>query len=277
MTALSRKADLRLPEGVTLKTVDYDDRDNLTAALQDMDAVVDATSHFDVAKTKVLIEAAVAAGVSRFVPSDYGLDPEYKEIASLPVFQPNTAALQLLKQKGAEGVMTWTSVACGSFLDRNLSSGIVGIQIYEKKLKLFDDGEAKAPWTTLEWIGRAIAEALVKADQTKNRVVYVSNCLKSQREIADLAKTVLGAEGWQEEKLDVELGLKNAMTEVGKGNTSFPVFADMIRYAMAMPGLCRAWWNNDNKLLGVKPFSDEEIKDVIKTLSAQEKGSAQLF
>ena len=67
-----------------------------------------------------LIDAAVAAGVKRFVPSEFGannLDPRARKL--VPVYDTKGAMREYLSAKTAasNGSFTWTSFSCGSWLD----------------------------------------------------------------------------------------------------------------------------------------------------------------
>jgi hypothetical protein len=67
-----------------------------------------------------LIDAAVAAGVKRFVPSEFGannLDPRARKLA--PVYDAKGAMREYLSAKTAasNGRFSWTSFSCGSWLD----------------------------------------------------------------------------------------------------------------------------------------------------------------
>jgi putative NADH-flavin reductase len=262
VTVLSRNADTVVPAGVTVTKVDYSDKAGLTAALKGIDAVVDTTSVTDKTTITNLIEAAEAAGVHRFIPSSFGADTEDQTLIALPVFAAKETAITLLKQRAAANpAFTWTAVSCGGFLDWNLKTGFTGIQLQRKQLKLLNDGENLVPWTTLGWTGVAVAGVLSHAEETCNRVVYVCNCKKTQLEMASLAKEVVGADGWTSERLDMDAVLQNSMAELRKGNYSFPVFGDMIKYAIAHPDYANSWRKGDDSaLLGVKAYSDDDIK-----------------
>ena len=67
-----------------------------------------------------LIDAAIAAGVRRFIPSDYGtnnLDARARQ--AVPVFDAKGKMLEYLIRKAdeSEGRFTWTSFSCGSWID----------------------------------------------------------------------------------------------------------------------------------------------------------------
>lgn len=89
----------------------------LVAALRGQDVVVSAVGH-DAKKTEYrLVEAALEAGVKRFLPTEYGLDnSDPKNAALTSVFGEKYEFQQFLRSKEKEG-LTWTAVATGMWLD----------------------------------------------------------------------------------------------------------------------------------------------------------------
>ena len=87
------------------------------------DAVVSAVGPLGTEIQKTVVDAAIAAGVRRFVPSEYGYDTSnwpggmIGEIAF--AMKPKKEVLEYLVQKtGEEGCrLTWTGVGSGAFLD----------------------------------------------------------------------------------------------------------------------------------------------------------------
>lgn len=74
VTALIRKtSEATFPDGIDVVKTDFD-LESLTKILQGRDAVVSFLPIVSLASQAVVIEAAIAAGVKRFIPSEYGSD-----------------------------------------------------------------------------------------------------------------------------------------------------------------------------------------------------------
>lgn len=59
-----------------------------------------------------LVDAAIAAGVKRFVPSEFGSDvPNKRTREVVPIFEGKHAAVEYLKSKESE--ISWTAVVNG--------------------------------------------------------------------------------------------------------------------------------------------------------------------
>lgn len=66
---------------------------------------------------KSFIDAAIQAGVKRFVPSEFGGDTSNEKGAGLlpAFFRPKEEVVEYLK--GKEGVLSWTAFVTGPFFD----------------------------------------------------------------------------------------------------------------------------------------------------------------
>ena len=90
----------------------------LVEAFQGQDAVISSIARASMERQKAIIDAAVKAGVKRFVPSDFGGDlHNVKAAALLPqYFEGKLETRKYLKEKEKDG-LTWTSFATGPFFE----------------------------------------------------------------------------------------------------------------------------------------------------------------
>jgi hypothetical protein len=99
------------------KTSDYSP-DSLHDILTGQDAVVSCIARTESATELKIVEAAEAAGVQRFLPSEYGADlhdaiPEYTMMLA-----GKLRVLEHLKQRAAANKnFTWTTILPGPFFD----------------------------------------------------------------------------------------------------------------------------------------------------------------
>src|SRR4051794_20236823 len=162
VTALTR-ADSRstFPPAVKVVPVDYDSLDSLTAALKDQDAFVSTLATLAVGAQIRLVDAAIAAGVKRFIPSEFGSNNHNPLARGLPVFAEKVKVQEYLAQKvqerGSEE-FSYTCVYNSAFFDWGLKVGfLLGKERY-------DGGERKFSATRLETIGKAVAGVLKYAE-----------------------------------------------------------------------------------------------------------------
>ncbi|KAK1726044.1 uncharacterized protein BDZ83DRAFT_718814 [Colletotrichum acutatum] len=251
------------PDGVNVKVVDFTSFDAIKDALQGHQAFVDCTLVHDDTPTR-LIDAAAAARVYRFIPSDFSLDFDNRNVHSVPVFFKKDMNDKHLLKKCEETGMTWSVICNGAFLDWNLRTGFMNIDIYNKK--------NVHVWTTLESTGKAVSGALLHPVETENKPVYVHSVNKSQKQMVDLCKEALGTDVWTESKSNMDQVFAGALKEFQAGNHSMKVFGDMIRYANSRPDFSCPWPKDDNPMLGVKEMSDDEVKSLIKSIATEKAG-----
>ncbi|TQN73641.1 hypothetical protein CSHISOI_01867 [Colletotrichum shisoi] len=271
ITILTRKAgSQKFPSGVMVREVDYESLDSLTQALEGQDALVNSTNSFDPKVATRFVYAAAAAGVYRYIPPDFGLDPERAHVPSLPVFGIKTLTRHHMKQKAAEnnGRFTWTIIANGPFLDWGIRSSFMGVDVKNRKLSLFNDGENVVPYTMLADVGKAVAGTLLYPNETANRIVYVQSTVKSQKQMGTLAQEAVGG-SWDTTTVDVDAIYANCLESIGKGIMTPDVMHPQLLYACSKKEFAQPWEKSDNALLGVKEMSDEELKAVCKQIASE--------
>jgi len=120
VTILTRDASKGgLPEGAKVKAVDYSSTDSLKAALEGQDAVVSTLGGGALGGYYPLIDAAVAAGVQRFIPSEFGINT--RKAIGTPIGSivgGKVKTVDYLDQKAKENPgFSWTGLAIGLFFD----------------------------------------------------------------------------------------------------------------------------------------------------------------
>lgn len=269
VTVLARKLPASLPTGVSVKVVDYGSVQSLTDAVRGQDAVVDATNTpgtTDVAKH--LIDAAVAAGVDRIIPSEYSGNPNNTPLRSLPPFVGMAEVYNYLQEKTRGTETTWTTISNNAFLDWCMRYSILNIDLKNKKFTRLDDGSHQFEWTLLDSVGRGIAGALEKPVETENRNCYIRSVKKSQNQMFELAKGALGGE-WQVGQADAHRAFEEAMVALQQGNGGMQVMADIIRYAAVTPEISVPFPSNDNTILGVPEMSDDELRELFRKIASE--------
>lgn len=136
--ATSTTTTLSATPGVRIIVADYTSVEELTVAFNGADAVISAVNTMLVDQTP-FIDAAVAAKVRRFIPSEFGADLSHPRTAGLPVFTAKARAREKLQVLADQGVIEWAAVANGMFLDWGESSLLIHIRLECRNRK--KDGE----------------------------------------------------------------------------------------------------------------------------------------
>jgi uncharacterized protein YbjT (DUF2867 family) len=264
-----RKPDSVKEPRATVKVVDMESLDALVEALRGQDAIVDVTMTPEPSFPLRLIDAAVAAGVTRFIPSEFSLDPENPLARAVPVYGGKNQVVDRLKELASAGKLTYTTVSNGAFLDWNLRTGFFKLDIKNKTAELLSGGTVVGPWTLLEHVGTATVNVLVNLEATKNRPVYISTVQKSQKEMLALAQETLGKGGWTVSTIDMEPVYQESLAQLQAGNVTFEVIGNLILYCNSREDYSGKWKKDDNALLGVPQWSDDQVKQLIASIAAE--------
>ncbi|KAK4466016.1 hypothetical protein QBC42DRAFT_330574 [Cladorrhinum samala] len=176
----------------------------LVPLFKGFDAIISCQTTLSVSNQLHLIDAAIQAGVKRYFPSEYGLNNMRSDTQSLcPVFKEKGTVQRYLRDR--EDRIEWTSVSCGTWLGWSFANNFLGLDVKNKKVKYWDDGEGRFSITTEENTAAAVVRAVTTHwDETRNRNVFLSDVVTSQREIVDEIERQIGGGRGGVEKFAVE-------------------------------------------------------------------------
>jgi hypothetical protein len=241
--------------------------------------VVSALSPAQLELQKLLADASIAAGVSRYILADYGScrsdDPYILDL--LPNFRKKREirehCIRLVEdqaQSHAESGdghghprFSWTSIFTGHFFDYGLDTELLGLDIKGKKGILFDEGTDHWSTSTTAQIGRAVVAVLENEDKlaaTKNKVLLVQSFRVTQVRVLEIVNGLLGkGQGLKTRKASSREFVKERIEGAAKGEE------EATEEMVAVLGIKRSDWKGDsalaNEVLGIK---EEDLEDVIK-------------
>jgi uncharacterized protein YbjT (DUF2867 family) len=256
------------PESLTVKTADLSSVESVTEAFKGADAVVSTVGTPGIAGQSILIEAAVAAGVKRFIPSDFGADLDNPKTKEFPVYKAKLGVHKALREaSAANSNFTYTLVCNNAFLDWGLEKGVL-INWRESKSKLFDGGEKKFSATSLESVGKSIVGILSHPEETKNRFVYIKDIDVSQKDLLELAKKIQPERTWDEPiVIPTEVVEKNSYESIAKGEITPMVMAGFIfRAIFGPPEYGGQYEKTDNELLGLKGKTLADVETLFRSI-----------
>jgi hypothetical protein len=267
VTVLTRSIDKLgpLPSGVTGVEVDYSSVPSLTTALKGKDVLIATLAMDAISFQFPLLEAAIAAGVKRYIPSEYSgitLDPVAKQMPPLKlVMDAQKAALDAAE----EGKIEYTIIAPGGFLNLMLNAPIV-LDWEHATARLYDGGESKMSVSRLSTVAKAIRSVLDKGDQYKNKIVKVHDGIITQAKTLAIAKQEKPETKWTEIHVDTVPFVEDGLKKLADGEAS-PELVAAVVLAKSFGNDVRFWWNEeelDNKDLGIDGLTNEEIEDLIR-------------
>jgi uncharacterized protein YbjT (DUF2867 family) len=267
ITVLSQSGNTTdLPPAVKTVKVDYSSQGSLVNALKGQDAFVSIIPQHDA--QPALIDAAIAAGVKRFIPSEFGSNiTGNAKTAALPVFKGKGVTQDYLKQKSSE--ISYTLICTGLFLDWAIQVGL-SVDLKGGPTRVFDGGDDKHSTTLLKDVGQAVVGVLKHPEETQNRAVYVQSASVSQNQLIEVARKAkpgvkIGRQDASVEKLleDSHKQLVQGGDQIGSAMFGFivvSVFGNSKEYG-------NSWSEkNDNELLGIKEIGAEDLEQLVAGL-----------
>jgi hypothetical protein len=224
----------KIPEGVHVKKVNYDDQSSLVEALENIDALVItmAVGAPPDQQTK-LIDAAASANVPWVIPNEFGCDGLHEQGGEDILLGPENKAFRTQIEKLAKS--SWIGIACGLWYEFSLSGGpeMFGFDFKKHEVTFFDDGTTRVNASTWAQNGRAVARLLAlkilpedESDKSvcishyKNRFVYVSSFTISQKDMFESILRVKGekADDWEQTSVPVRQVYQQGVDELKSGN-----------------------------------------------------------
>jgi uncharacterized protein YbjT (DUF2867 family) len=173
------------PSTVTVYCTDYS-KASLVEAFKGQDAVVSTIATFSTHQQADIIDAAVATGVKRFIPSEYGVDTSLPQIADLlPPTLPKQKTVEYLRTKESSG-LSWTGVIVGGFFNWALQiPSLLAWNLPARTATIFDGGDVEFEATNVAQIARDVAAVLSSAhvEDTKNKYIYINSFTITQNQI----------------------------------------------------------------------------------------------
>ncbi|KAH7068572.1 hypothetical protein FB567DRAFT_565254 [Paraphoma chrysanthemicola] len=249
-----------VPSTIKVVQVDYTSLADLTTSLRGQDVLISTVGAAGIPGQKVLIDAAIQAGVKRFIPSDFGSLTTDPAAQHLPPHITMVEIQNYLKAKADAGLIEYTILSIGAFTEFLVHGSKANTNV-----QLWAGGNQKFSSTSLSGIGKVIVGTLNNPEGTKNRNIRVHEIAVTQALLLRLAKKYAPPETeWNiTDIVDVEAEYK----EGEEAAASEPTIPNMIRLltGMLMSGKYQAFYEpTDNDLVGLKLRSEEDLDAMFK-------------
>ena len=264
ITVLTRQQKAgQYDSSVKVLEVDYTSVESLAAALKGIDAVVSTVGYAAIGDQHIMIDAAIAAGVKHFIPSDYGVCTTSPKVEGIPYYAPLTKTRKYLEEKAKSTHLTWTILACGAFLEFVVAGPIL-LDFTNHKANLYDEGDSRVSSTSFLNVGKAIAASLKHLDDTKNRVIHTSELILTQNMVLSIAKELKPEIKWEITKVSTKAMLKSSLEQIAAGDSSHSVIMKgLLATVLGGEEYGSAYEVTDNELLGIKELTREELKQLV--------------
>ncbi|KAI1123573.1 hypothetical protein F5Y10DRAFT_285902 [Nemania abortiva] len=193
------------------KVIKVDDNypdDQLVKAFEGQDAIVSAIPGRPYNVHLRMIDAAIEAGVKRFIPSEYGNNTCAAAAELVPLYGDKAKVIAYLKEKENTG-LTWTAIHAGQFFDWGLESRWLDYHLDEKRVTIYDSGEKLWSTTNIKTVATAVAKVLLKPDETKNKPLFIASFTVSQYQVLEALEEATGSK-WAVSRMTSEEALEKA-------------------------------------------------------------------
>ncbi|KAF4976005.1 hypothetical protein FZEAL_7261 [Fusarium zealandicum] len=252
------------PEGTDVVEVDYASVDSLKSALKGQDVVVSTLTTLAAATQDTLIDAAVAAGVQRFIPSEFGSNLDVPSVRKLPLFSAKVTIQDKLIELSKSSKISYTFVYNSIFLDWGLANNFF-LDFKNSTATIIDGGDSEFSTTTLGSVADAVVGIASHPEETKNRVVYIQDTVLSQNKVLALAKKANPETAWTVNHAVLDELTAKSDERLSQGLFDWETFTPYLYRAIYDPPSVSKFPKLDNELLGLKGKTEEDVLDLIKS------------
>ncbi|KAK7431859.1 hypothetical protein QQZ08_001477 [Neonectria magnoliae] len=253
------------PEGTDVVEVDYSSVESLKSALKGQDAVISTLTTLAIDSQLTFIDAAIAAGVQRFIPSEFGSNLDVPSVRSLPVFTQKVKIQDVLIEKSKSTSLSYSFIYNAAFLDWGLQNNFI-LDLSQSKPIIIDGGDIEFSTTTLSTVADALVGVVSHPEETKNRVVYIHDLITTQNKLLALAKKVAPERPWAPIPVALDDLTAKADERLAKGLYDMETFAPYLFRAIFDPKNGGKFEKTDNELLGLKGKTEDDIVELLKPL-----------
>jgi hypothetical protein len=209
-----------------------------------------------------LIDAAIAAGVKRFIPSEFGADLQNPKTRAFLTYRTKVQVEEYLEKLAREANLTYTYVYNSLLLDDGLALGVFG-DFTARKANLYDGGETAFSTTRIATVARAVVAVLCNFEATKNRAVRIRDLSITPRDLLHTLQRLDAGHRWTPVAIDTRDLVKEAEQELGSGKFNPKAFAAFATRATFAPEFAGSY-GSDNELLGITELQGKELDEILR-------------
>ncbi|GAB7322364.1 hypothetical protein MBLNU13_g03325t1 [Cladosporium sp. NU13] len=253
-----RRQTISIPDKANIVEVNYNDDNALRKALRHQDAVVSCLGDVPAAvqAQESLLKASLAAGVKRFVPSEFGSNTTNRH------------------------VMSYSLLITGPFIDWGLSKVPFIINVGASTAEgngscatVIDGGNTPFSITRTTTVGNSVAAVLTRPHETKNRALFIHEGITTQNKLIALAQKSFSFAGdLYEQAPAFSITNINSVTAEQAAWKAFHYQAsDPTEWALPFVNL--SLWSRrelchfahtDNELLGIRALRGAELETLLR-------------
>ncbi|PGH32729.1 hypothetical protein GX50_04441 [[Emmonsia] crescens] len=264
------------PDSIPVIRADFSSVDSLKDALRGQDAIISVVGIHGVSDQVNVIDAAVAVGVRRFIPSEFGNHPEsdHKRLPEMRATQ--TQKIDVMKHLDekvveTEGRFSWTAIAVGNFFDWSIKRfPAFGFDLRNKAARIYDSGSEPITGVLIDSIGQAVVGTFLNPTETANKFLRIRSLQATQNQILAAFEQITESK-WTVERISTEelYRVGKEKMEKGEGGWILDILCTQIFADGEDRSLVATREDSDNGLVGVR---EVELEDVIRGIVTDSRG-----
>ncbi|OJD16224.1 hypothetical protein AJ78_03604 [Emergomyces pasteurianus Ep9510] len=280
------------PDSIPVVRADFSSVDSLKGALWGQDAIISVVGIHGVSDQINVIDAAIAVGVRRFIPSEFGNHPEsdHKRLPEMRATQTQKReVMKHLEAKAVEagGRFSWTAIAVGNFsigayktLSPEVTYGLnselsikrfpaFGFDLPNKAARIYDSGNEPITGVLIDSVGQAVVGTFLNPVETANKFLRVRSLQTTQNQILRAFEQITESE-WAVKRLSTDELYRTGKEKMEKGNGGWilDILCTQIFADGADRSVVATREDSDNALVGVQ---EVELEDVIRGIVAENR------
>ncbi|KAK5989578.1 Isoflavone reductase-like-like protein [Cladobotryum mycophilum] len=268
ITVLSRKESSATFSGnILVHKSDFSDAD-LDTAFRGQDAIISTLGATGLGDQKRVVDAALRAGVKRFLPSEFSSSSQDTVVLELlPLFRQKSDLIEYLQTKESAG-LSWTGVASSLLFDWGLSNGFLEYNIASQTAVIWDGGDKRFTLTNKKQLGEAVVSILKHPEETKNKYLYISSVETTQNEILSALEAATNSK-WIINKTTTQDQVNMALTKLEAGD--FTGAFTLVRATSYgdTPGLKSNYAKDETLSNSLLNLQAESIQETVRRVVAQ--------
>ncbi|KAI8716459.1 NmrA domain-containing protein [Fusarium sp. LHS14.1] len=265
VTALQRPTSTAtFPDGVQVRTVIHDSIDSWRAALEGQDALISFLVPPVTDFQNLAADAAVAAKVRCFIPSEWGMDTTIlgDTVFGKLLSDKTSTRVHLDKLAKENEFFSWTGISTGLWFDWGLEHLSLGFDKNAMTAEISDSGNERFQTTNLDFVAKVVAAILKNPAQASNKYITIASFNISQREILALAGQISWRK-WTVKSCKVDDVQRAAEKDLANGNFD-AAFYPLLHSRLFRDGADLALKPEQKFAQEVLGFSEEDPADAIK-------------
>ncbi|PSN68256.1 hypothetical protein BS50DRAFT_600148 [Corynespora cassiicola Philippines] len=222
-----------------------------------------------------LIDAAVAAGVSRFIPCEFANDTLNVPVQRrIPRYVERAKVIDHLRTVSQSNVhLEWVAIAVGVIIDEALLDGFLGFDFEWQSANIPGNGIDEFPVTSSQRVGLVVRRVIELWDQVKNQFLYTAGTLTCAETIKGILEKTMGTT-WALSYSDSEDCVREGKRriEMGLTDSGMVLFERSILYDHRLSASDSFRSRNANQTLGL---DSEDLDTVILQTYRQHRSRAR--